>query len=92
MTDPISAAGVNATLSAYFETITRLTEYLPGAYARQGGAGTRLIFTTIPVAELNAVCVGHDPDLGEVESFAGEISAAALPWSILQHADVAAAV
>jgi GNAT superfamily N-acetyltransferase len=73
---------VNATISAYFETMTRLTEYLPGAYTRQGDAGTRLIFTTIPVAELNAVWVGHDPDLGEVEACAREISAAGLPWSI----------
>jgi GNAT superfamily N-acetyltransferase len=88
MTEPISPAVVNATLSAYFETMTRLTEYLPGAYARQGDAGTRLIFTTIPVAELNAVWVGHNPDLDEVEAFAREISAAGVPWSIQIRGEV----
>jgi hypothetical protein len=82
MTELISSAAANAAVSAFYETIIRLTEYVPGAYERQGAAGTRLLYTTFPVPELNAVCVDHERDLGEVEAFAREMSATGMPWSI----------
>lgn len=78
----MSLAAANALVSAYFETVTRLTEHVPGAGMRQGRAGVRARFTTVPVADVNNIYVGYDPDLGEVEAFAKEMSATGLPWTM----------
>lgn len=82
MTNTVSSAEINALVSAYFETVHLLTEYLPGAYLRQGRAATKARFTNVPVADLNFLYVGHEPDLGELDAFAREMSATGLPWSI----------
>jgi GNAT superfamily N-acetyltransferase len=64
------------------EARSRLTKYVPGAYARHGDAGTRLHFTTIHMPELNTVSVDREWDPVEVEAFASELSATGIPWSI----------
>lgn len=33
----------SAAVNAYYETEARATEYMPGAYARKGARGTRLV-------------------------------------------------
>jgi GNAT superfamily N-acetyltransferase len=80
MKEMVSSAAANAAVNAYYETGARLTECVPGAYARRGTGGTWLVVTTIPDAELNMVSVGRDRDLGEVEAFAQEMSAPGVPW------------
>ncbi len=75
-------AAADAAVNAYFETEVRATEHIPGGYAREGAAGTRLVLWTIPDPDLNVVRVNGKRDLREVEAFAQEISATGLPWSI----------
>jgi GNAT superfamily N-acetyltransferase len=88
MTGLVSGAAADAAVNAYYETEAQATEYIPGAYAREGAAGTRLLMWTIPDPELNVVRVGCKRDLREVEAFAREISATGLPWSIQVRGDV----
>ena len=88
MTGLISGVTAKAAVSAFYETIARMTVCVPGGYVRQGAEGTRLVFTTIPVPHLNAVGVDHERDLGEVEAFARELSATGLPWSIQVRGEV----
>ncbi|MFE4824636.1 GNAT family N-acetyltransferase [Streptomyces sp. NPDC056704] len=88
MPDSISNTATDAAVSAFHQAIARLTELIPGAYTRHGAAGTRLVFTTFPVATLNTVCVGRERDLDEVEGFAEELSAAGAPWSIQVRGEV----
>jgi ribosomal protein S18 acetylase RimI-like enzyme len=82
MTEQAGSAAADAAANAVYGGLTRLTYYLPGAYARQGAAGTWLHFTTIPIPYLNTVGVDRDWDPGEVDAFAKELSATGIPWSI----------
>lgn len=75
-------------LNAYYETKSRVTKYIPGAFALKGVKGTRLVATTRPDPELNMVAVGHGRDLREVEAFAEELSATSVPWSFQVRGDV----
>jgi GNAT superfamily N-acetyltransferase len=88
MTEMVSDAAADAAVNAYYETEDQATEYMPGAYAREGAAGTRLVIWNIPDPELNVVRVDFKPDLREVEAFAQEISATGVPWSIQVRGDV----
>jgi hypothetical protein len=72
---------VDATVNAFYGTIQRFMELCPGMRMRTGGAGTRLMYTGLPVSTLNTVAVTRDPDLSEVDEFAAEISAMGVPWS-----------
>jgi GNAT superfamily N-acetyltransferase len=87
MTGPASSNGADAAMNAYYETRARMTEYMPGAYAREGAAGTGLWVSTIPAPEFNVVSVGHRRDLREAEAFAREISGTGLPWSFQVRGD-----
>lgn len=78
----------NAAVSAWQAAMTLLTDCLPGAYVRQGAAGTRLQFTTLPIPEFNAVCVDPERDLAEVDAFCSELSEHGLPWSIQVRGEV----
>jgi GNAT superfamily N-acetyltransferase len=78
----LAEAEADAAVNAYYQTQARLTEYMPGAYVREGAAGTRLMVTTLPEPEFNVVSVGHGRDLREVDVFAQEMSATGVPWSI----------
>jgi GNAT superfamily N-acetyltransferase len=82
MNEMVSSAAANAAVDAYHAAVARLTEFMPGAYARQGAGGTWLILTTIPDPELNVVSVGRERDLREVEAFAEEMSATGMPWCV----------
>ena len=88
MIESINSAATNAAVSGFFESIAQLTELVPGAYLRQGEDGTRLVVTTVPVPTLNAVCVDHERDLGEVEGFAKELSTTGLPWCFQVRGEV----
>ena len=88
MTGLVSAADADALVNAYYETKSRMTEYIPGAFAWEGAKGTRLVVTTLPDPESNIVTVGHGRDLREVEAFAGELSATSLPWSFQVRGDI----
>jgi hypothetical protein len=88
MSEPISAAQANAMVSAYFETVARLTEYVPGGQFRRGAAGTIARSTPLPIADVNFVYAGRDPDRGELEAFAAEMSATGLPWSLQVRGEV----
>jgi GNAT superfamily N-acetyltransferase len=77
-----------AAAEAHYETWAGMTQYLPGGYAREGAAGTRLVVSTIPDPTLNVVNIEHALDLREVEAFAQEVSATGLPWSIRVRGDV----
>jgi hypothetical protein len=78
----------DAAVNAYYEIEARATEYIPGAYAREGAAGTRLVMWALPDPELNVVRIDYKRDLREVEAFAQEISATGLPWSIQVRGEV----
>ena len=88
MTGLAGRAAADAAVNAYYETEARATEYIPGAYAREGAAGTRLVVWTIPDPPFNVVRVDHQRDLREVAAFAQEISATGLPWSFQVRGDV----
>jgi GNAT superfamily N-acetyltransferase len=90
MTELIDSATANAAASAWHEAITLLTRCVPGGYVRQGTAGTRLYFTGIPSPDINAVCVGPEPNLAEVAAFAAELSEHGLPWTIAVRGAVGA--
>jgi hypothetical protein len=45
------------------------------------------MFTALPVANLNAVYAGPDPDLDEMDAFAKELSATGVPWCIKVRGD-----
>jgi GNAT superfamily N-acetyltransferase len=87
MSRPRDNATTEAVVKAFFETMTLLTSTLPGAYLRNGDGGTKLVFTNVPIPTLNVVAVDHEPDLGEVEAFARELSGNGLPWSIQVRGD-----
>lgn len=74
--DPVSAE--NALYAALF----RLAELSPGMCAKTGAAGTRLLYSGLPIPMLNVVGPASEPDLGEVEAYASELSSKGLPWSI----------
>jgi GNAT superfamily N-acetyltransferase len=82
MTKSLSAFAADAATRALFEAAARLAAVRPGAYLRTGDRGTRLIVSNIPVPTMNSVSVDREFDLGEVGSFAAELSAIGLPWSI----------
>jgi hypothetical protein len=84
----VGGAAADAAVTAYYETQARVVEYIPGAYVRQGAAGTRLMVLAIPDPGYNVVSVDRRRDLREVEAFAEEISATGLPWSIQVRGDV----
>jgi ribosomal protein S18 acetylase RimI-like enzyme len=88
MTELVDSAAADAAVSALQEAITLVARCRPGGYVRQGAAGTRLHFTTLPVPELNAVCVQHRRDLGQVDAFAMELSEHGLPWTIQVRGEV----
>ncbi|MFM9499649.1 GNAT family N-acetyltransferase [Streptomyces galilaeus] len=88
MTEWISGAARDEAAASFHGAVDRLTTRIPGAYTRRGASGTRLVFTTFPLATLNTVCAGHDLDLGEVERCAQELSQTGAPWSILVRGDV----
>jgi ribosomal protein S18 acetylase RimI-like enzyme len=88
MTEVIDSVSTDAAVRAWQESIALTTECVPGAYIRLGAMGTRLHFTTLPIPELNAVCVDHDRDLGEVDAFAAELSEHGLPWTIQVRGEV----
>ena len=88
MTGPAGSDAADAAVNAYYETRARVTEYIPGAYAREGAARTWLMVTTIPDPELNVVSVGHRRDLREVEALAREIATTGVPWSFQVRGDV----
>ena len=48
MTGPAGSDAADAAVNAYYETRARVTEYIPGAYAREGAARTWLMVTTTP--------------------------------------------
>jgi GNAT superfamily N-acetyltransferase len=87
MTQLIDPAATDAAVNAFYATISRLIELSPGMYMRKGAAGTRLGFTGLPIATLNVVCAGPEPDLGEVDAFAKELSTTGVPWSIQLRRD-----
>ncbi|WP_431961665.1 GNAT family N-acetyltransferase [Actinacidiphila sp. bgisy160] len=74
----ISSAAVDALDGA----MERLTDFLPGAFTRQGPKGGRLVCTGLPVALLNTVRTGPGQDPRETGSLAEELSATGLPWSM----------
>jgi GNAT superfamily N-acetyltransferase len=80
-------AATNAVVNAFWTTISRLTELSPGMHIRRGPGGTRLGFTGLPMPTLNVVGVEPEPDLGEVEAFAKELSTMGAPWSIQVRGD-----
>jgi hypothetical protein len=84
----VGAAQANAMVSAYFETVVKLTEPIPGARLWEGGAGTIARLTPLPIADVNFVYAGQDRDLGEVDAFAREMSASGLPWSLQVRGEV----
>lgn len=87
-TTGLARAEADAAVNAYYQAQARVTEYMPGAYAREGARGTRLVVSTLPDPELNVVSVGHRRDLHEADAFAQEISATGVPWSIQVRGDV----
>jgi GNAT superfamily N-acetyltransferase len=86
MTELIGSA-TDTAASALYAVLTRYTEFMPGGYARQGAAGTRLFVSTIPVPQGNRVTADGKWDPGEVDAFARELSATGLPWSIQVRGD-----
>jgi GNAT superfamily N-acetyltransferase len=88
MTELVDRVATDAAVNAWQQAMTLLTRCLPGGYVRQGVAGTRLHFTTLPVPELNAVCVEHRRDLGQVDAFARELAGHGLPWTIQVRGEV----
>jgi GNAT superfamily N-acetyltransferase len=87
MSQLINPATADAAAGAFYASISRLAELSPGMYMRQGTAGTALAFSGLPMATLNLVGVGLEPDLGEVDAFARELSAKDAPWSIQLRAE-----
>jgi GNAT superfamily N-acetyltransferase len=88
MTGLAGRTAADAAVNAYYETEARATEYIPGAYTREGTAGTRLVMWTIPDPTLNVVRVDCRRDPREVEAFAEEISSMGVPWSFQVRGDV----
>jgi GNAT superfamily N-acetyltransferase len=90
MTDPqpLDSVTVNRAVDGFFDVFARMAERTPGAYLRRGAAGTRLMFMTLPVPAVNGVWVDSEPELGEVEAFAKEMSATGLPWSLQVRGEV----
>ncbi|MDX3075396.1 GNAT family N-acetyltransferase [Streptomyces sp. MI02-7b] len=78
----------DAATTAFHGTMSQLAAHIPGAYARQAPDGTRSVFTTLPVATLNAVYVDYERDVGVAEAFAKELSAEGLPWSVRFRGEV----
>jgi hypothetical protein len=83
----IDPAAADAAVNAFFHAISRLVELSPGMHERQSARGTRMVFTGLPMPSLNAVCVGTEPHLDEVDAFAKELSATDVPWSIQLRGD-----
>ncbi|MFC0546143.1 GNAT family N-acetyltransferase [Kutzneria chonburiensis] len=83
---------VDAAVNAFYDTLRRFTELCPGMLTREGAAGTRLLYTGLPVSTLNCVAVAPDPDLAEVDAFAKEIAAMGVPWSIQTRGEPEAGV
>ena len=88
MTELADSVTAGTAVSAWQDAITLVAQCLPGAYVRLGSAGTRIHFTTLPVPELNAVCVDPERDLAEVDAFARELSEHGLPWTIQVRGEV----
>lgn len=88
MTEWTDRAAGDEAVSAFHDAFERLTARIPGAFTRCGVLGTRLVYTTFPVATLNTVCVGPEWDPDEVEEFAGKLARAGAPWSIQVRGDV----
>jgi hypothetical protein len=86
MTHPVDPAVADGAADAFYQAMSRVIELSLGMYARQGAAGTRLLFTGT-VETLNLVYAGREPDLGEVDAFAKELSDKNAPWSILLRGD-----
>jgi GNAT superfamily N-acetyltransferase len=74
---------LDAAVNAFYATISRLTELSPGMFMRQSAAGTRLVYTGLPIPSMNVVAVGSHPDLSEVDAFAKELAAMGVPWTIV---------
>lgn len=87
MTGLSDDAAADAAVNAYYETEARATQHIPGAYVREGAAGTRLVVWTIPDPKLNVVRVDGGWDPREVEDFARELSSRGLPWGIQVRGD-----
>jgi GNAT superfamily N-acetyltransferase len=87
MAQLINPGAHDAAVNAFYETLSRLVELSPGMYERQSAAGTRLVFTGLPMPTLNVVCVGAEPCLDEVDAFARELSTADVAWSIQLRRD-----
>ena len=92
MKNPIDSTTSDAAANAFYESLVQLADVIPGAYTRQGAAGTRLAFTSFPIPTLNTVWVGPEPELGEVDAFAKELSATGMPWSIQVRGEVGPAL
>jgi hypothetical protein len=78
---PPGSGAADAAAHAHFEAAAMLAAVRPGAYLRNGERGTRLLVSNIPIPTMNSVAVAREFDLGEVRSFADELSATGLPWS-----------
>jgi len=83
---------VDVTVTAFYDTLRRFVELCPGMLTREGAAGTRLLYTGLPVSTLNTVAVGIDPDPAEVDAFAKEMSAMGVPWSMQTRGEPEAGV
>lgn len=87
MTGLSGSAAVDAAVNAYYETEAHATQHIPGAYVREGAAGTRLVVWTIPDPKLNVVRVDGGRDPREVEEFVRELSSRGLPGGIQVRGD-----
>lgn len=72
----------DAAVDALYGAMERLTDLLPGGFARHGTNGERLLCTGLPVAVLNTVCTGRGTALRGTEALAEQLSATGLPWSV----------
>lgn len=51
-------------------------------YMKDGAGDAKLASTDVPEATLNMASAGPEPDPGEVDAFAREVSTTGVPWSI----------
>lgn len=87
---PAADTVTDAAADGFHAAMARLVELSPGMRVEHGTAGTRLIFTGLPLDTLNVVAVGREPDLDEVDAFAGELARTGVPWSIQLRGERAA--
>lgn len=87
MTKLSDRAAADAAADGFHAAISALVRSGPGMTERRGAAGTRLEFTGVPVAMLNYVAPGTEPDLGEVDALAGELAAMGAQWSIVTRGE-----